>query len=105
MIKLQHIFGLLHNDSYSFELRAVKRIESGEEGHAFLKSLEATNKESNKYVMLECGSDLGREVITKHVADIYMGRRNYHFFFTNLVMDDFWGQKITEFGAVVISNF
>lgn len=63
----------------------MKRINSPSEGHEFLRSLELSDKESRKYVILDCNSDTAKAIIINHVRDIYMGRRNYHFLLTSLV--------------------
>ena len=78
------IFSLINKD-YELELRAVKRIESPEDAHSFLSSLELANPESKKYVVLDCDAETVRKIIVGHVRDIYMGRRNFHFLITSLV--------------------
>lgn len=92
LIKLQQLFSLINEGNYTFQLKAVKRIASGEEGHQFLKSFELKSKEALKHVVLDCTGTMARAVIAAHVRDIYMGRRNFHFLLTNLVMDDFYGE-------------
>ncbi|RWS04119.1 glutamate receptor 1-like protein, partial [Dinothrombium tinctorium] len=105
LIKLQNLFSLLHDETFTFQLRAVKHIRSGEEGYLFLRDLEQSDKDSKKYVILECEADVARELITSHVRNIYIERRNFHFFLISLIMDDFWGAKISEFGAVNVTGF
>ncbi|RWS24416.1 glutamate receptor 1-like protein, partial [Leptotrombidium deliense] len=105
LIKLQHLFGLLDDETFSFQLRAVKFIATAEEGYLFLKSLEQSDKDTRKYVILECKAEVAKDLITSHVRDIYVERRNFHFFLTSLIMDDFWGSKIAEFGAVNVTGF
>ena len=106
LVKLQHIFTVINEwGNYSLQLRAVKRITSGEDGHQFLKQFELKSKETLKHVILDCDGDMARAVIAAHVKDIYMGRRNFHFLLTNLVMDDFYATPIAEFGAVNVTGF
>lgn len=81
---MQHIFSLVNNE-YTLELRAVKRINAASDAHDFLRSLELADKESRKYVILDCDANTARTIIINHVRDIYMGRRNFHFMMTSLV--------------------
>lgn len=83
-MKLQHLFSLVNNE-YTLELRAVKRIANAADAYEFLRSLELADKESRKYVILDCDAETGRTIIINHVRDIYMGRRNFHFLLTSLV--------------------
>lgn len=83
-MKLQHIFSIV-NDNYTLEIRAVKRISSAKEAHDFLQSLEFENKESRKYVILDCDAETAKNIIVDHVRDIFMGKRNFHFLLTSLV--------------------
>ncbi|XP_053207779.1 glutamate receptor 1-like [Panonychus citri] len=61
--------------------------------------------ESRKYVVLDCDAMTAKDIIVTHVRDIYMGRRNFHFLLTSLVMDDFFNKHVLEFGAVNITGF
>lgn len=105
LIKLQHVFSLLYSDGDTLQLRAVKKINNGTEGHNFLRAIEHKDKDTMKYVIVECDAEIAKEMISKHVRDIYMGRRNFHYFLTNLIMDQFTGMKIDEFGAINITGF
>lgn len=87
------------------QLRAVKKISNGQEGHQFLRQIEHKDKDEMKYVIIECDAGIAKEIISNHVRDIYMGRRNFHYFLTNLIMDQFTGMKIDEFGAINITGF
>ncbi|KAI1299268.1 Glutamate receptor 1 [Halotydeus destructor] len=105
LIKLQNIFNAMNTESYTFNLKAIKKISSGEDGHQFLKVFEMRAKETLKHVVMDCTGAMARAVIAAHVKDIYMGRRNFHFLLTNLIMDDFYGVPIAEFGAVNVTGF
>jgi len=84
LMKLQHLYSLV-NGGYSLDLRAVKRILTVGDAHEFLRGIELADKESKKYVILDCDSDTARTIIVNHVRDIYVGRRNFHFLLTSLV--------------------
>lgn len=84
LLKLQHIFRLT-TDNYKLEVKVVKRIANASDANSFLHSLESKERESLKYVVLDCSADTARKIIVNHVRDIYMGRRNYHFLLTSLV--------------------
>ncbi|XP_015781324.2 glutamate receptor 1-like isoform X3 [Tetranychus urticae] len=107
LIKLQHVFSILYSDGHTLHLRAVKRITNGTEGYSFLRAIEHKEKDAMKYVIVECDAKVAKEMISRHVRDIYMGRRNFHYFFTNLIMDQFYspGMQIDEFGAINTTGF
>lgn len=84
LYKLQYIFGLI-NENYTLQLRAVRRIHNASDANTFLSSLEMSDPESRKYVLLDCDSTIAKDIIVAHVRDIYMGRRNFHFLLTSLV--------------------
>ncbi|GIY99244.1 glutamate receptor 1 [Caerostris extrusa] len=92
LLKLQHIFRLT-TDNYKLEVKVVKRIANATDANAFLRSLESRERESLKYVVLDCSADTARKIIVNHVQDIYMGRRNYHFLLTSLVSPSMLSQK------------
>ncbi|XP_054167278.1 glutamate receptor 1-like [Oppia nitens] len=104
LMKLQHIFSIV-NDNYTLEIRAVKRIVNATDAHQFLHALELSDSQSKKYVILDCDSETAKQIIIDHVRDIYMGRRNFHFLLTSLIMDDYWNNQVQEFGAINITGF
>ncbi|XP_035230207.1 glutamate receptor 1-like, partial [Stegodyphus dumicola] len=104
LLKLQHIFRLT-SDNYKLEVKVVKRITNASDANAFLHSLEFKERESLKYVVLDCSADTARKIIVQHVRDIYMGRRNYHFLLTSLVMDEYLNSQVLEFGAINVTGF
>lgn len=82
-MKLEYIFSLVNN--YTIELKAAKRINNSNDASEFLRAIEFGDKESRKYVILDCDAEIAKTIIVNHVRDIYMGRRNFHFLLTNLV--------------------
>lgn len=110
LIRLQQLFtymNLNRDETYGFKLKAVKRINTGIEGAEFLKRFERDENERplKKHVLLDSSADLARSLISSHVRDIYVHRRSYHFLLTDLIMDDFHGVNIAEFGAVNVTGF
>ncbi|GFY60999.1 glutamate receptor 1 [Trichonephila inaurata madagascariensis] len=83
LLKLQHIFELT-TDDYNLDVRIVKRIANATDANSFLREVESADPESRKYVVLDCNAENGKTIIVRHVHDIYMGRRNYHFLLTSL---------------------
>ncbi|GFQ93706.1 glutamate receptor 1 [Trichonephila clavata] len=104
LLKLQHIFELT-TDDYNLDVRIVKRIANATDANSFLREVETADPESRKYVVLDCNAENGKTIIVRHVHDIYMGRRNYHFLLTSLVMDEYWKSDVHEFGAINITGF
>ena len=39
-----------------------------------------------------------------HVRNVYLGRRNFHYLMSGLVMDDAWISDVAEYGAVNITG-
>ncbi|XP_065310439.2 glutamate receptor 1-like [Dermacentor albipictus] len=99
--KLQRL--LSHTYRNPVTVRFVKRITNSSDANDFLRMLETTDRESRKHVLLDCRFDVARRIIVDHVRDIYMGRRNYHFFLVNPVVNELTYDKIPEFAAVNIT--
>ncbi|XP_054165470.1 glutamate receptor 1-like [Oppia nitens] len=104
LLKLQHLFSLVDTNR-TLELRAVKRFITVDEANNYLRDIEFNNTYDKKYVILECDALTAKSIIINHVRDIYMGKRNFHFLLTSLVMDDYLNEKVSEFGAVNITGF
>ncbi|KAK8780357.1 hypothetical protein V5799_018301 [Amblyomma americanum] len=99
--KLQRL--LSHTYRNPVMVRFAKRITNSSDANDFLRMLETTDRESRKHVLLDCRFDVARRIIVDHVRDIYMGRRNYHFFLVNPVVNELTYDKIAEFAAVNIT--
>lgn len=100
--KLQRL--LSHQYKSTVTVRFAKRITNSSDANDFLRMLETTDRESRKYVLLDCRFDVARRIIVDHVRDIYMGRRNYHFLLVNPVVNELTYDKIPEFAAVNITG-
>ncbi|KAG0412877.1 hypothetical protein HPB47_009972 [Ixodes persulcatus] len=84
LLKLQHLFQLT-TDRYHLEVRVVRRVRNASDVNGYLRRMEDRDRESRKYVVLDCTAETTREIIINHVRDPFMGRRNYHFLLTSLV--------------------
>lgn len=40
---------------------------------------------SNKYVVLDCPTDMAKDIVVSHVRDITLGKRTYHYLLSGLV--------------------
>lgn len=40
---------------------------------------------NNKYVVLDCPTEMAKEIVIAHVRDITMGKRTYHYLLSGLV--------------------
>ncbi|XP_069955932.1 glutamate receptor 1 isoform X3 [Cherax quadricarinatus] len=105
LLRLQEIFQSIRPARASFQIRVVRRVESAQDALAFLKSLEKNNRWSRKYLVLDCSTEMAKSLIIGHVRDVQMGRRNYHYLLSGLVMDERWEEDVKEFGAVNITGF
>lgn len=100
--KLQRL--LSHQFKNSVSMRYAKRISNSSDANDFLRLLETTDRESRKYVLLDCRFETAKRIIIDHVRDIYMGRRNYHFLLVNPVVNELTYEKVPEFVAVNITG-
>uniref|UniRef100_A0AAN0LHA1 Glutamate receptor 1 n=1 Tax=Polyphagotarsonemus latus TaxID=1204166 RepID=A0AAN0LHA1_9ACAR len=63
------------------------------------------DKSSPIYVILNCEAKLVASIIQKHMDDIYMSRKNFHYLIINLNIDDLAIYNLTEYGALNITGF
>ncbi|XP_045107939.1 glutamate receptor 1-like isoform X2 [Portunus trituberculatus] len=105
LLRLQEIFQSLRPARASFQIQVVRRVESALDALNFLKGVEKNNRWSKKFVVLDCGTEMAKNLIIGHVRDVQMGRRNYHYLLSGLVMDERWEEDVKEFGAVNITGF
>lgn len=40
---------------------------------------------SNKYVVLDCPTDMAKDIVVSHVRDVALGKRTYHYLLSGLV--------------------
>ncbi|KAI4499670.1 hypothetical protein M0802_005240, partial [Mischocyttarus mexicanus] len=84
LLRLQQIYQTLKPGNESFQVETVKRIQNMSEAIDFLRSLEELNRWSNKYVVLDCPTDMAKDIVVSHVRDVTLGRRTYHYLLSGL---------------------
>ncbi|XP_014487057.1 PREDICTED: glutamate receptor 1 isoform X2 [Dinoponera quadriceps] len=105
LLRLQQIYQGLKPGNESFQVETVKRIQNMSEAIDFLRSLEELNRWSNKYVVLDCPTDMAKDIVVSHVRDVALGKRTYHYLLSGLIMDDRWESEVIEYGAINITGF
>ncbi|XP_011336838.1 glutamate receptor 1 isoform X2 [Ooceraea biroi] len=105
LLRLQQIYQGLKPGNESFQVETVKRIQNMSEAIDFLRSLEEHNRWSNKYVVLDCPTDMAKDIVVSHVRDVALGKRTYHYLLSGLIMDDRWESEVIEYGAINITGF
>ena len=64
----------------------VRRVDNYREAIQFLQTLESIDRYGRKFVVLDCSASLASEIIIQHVKDVHLGRRNYHYLLSGLVI-------------------
>ncbi|XP_012264901.2 glutamate receptor 1 isoform X2 [Athalia rosae] len=105
LLRLQQIYQGLRPGNDSFQVETVKRIQNMSEAIDFLRSLEELSRWSNKYVVLDCPTDMAKDIVVSHVRDVALGKRTYHYLLSGLIMDDRWESEVIEYGAINITGF
>ncbi|XP_054275505.1 glutamate receptor 1-like isoform X1 [Macrosteles quadrilineatus] len=105
LLRLQQIYQSLKPGSESFQVEMVKRIQNASEAIEFLHSIEELSRWSDKYIVLDCPTDMAKEIVVTHVRDITLGKRTYHYLLSGLIMDDRWESEVIEYGAINITGF
>ncbi|XP_066590291.1 glutamate receptor 1-like isoform X2 [Prorops nasuta] len=105
LLRLQQIYQGLKPGNESFQVDTVKRIQNMSEAIDLLRSLEELDRWSNKYVVLDCPTDMAKDIVVSHVRDVTLGRRTYHYLLSGLIMDDRWESEVIEYGAINITGF
>ncbi|CAH1647577.1 unnamed protein product [Spodoptera littoralis] len=105
LLRLQQLYQSLQPGKASFRITNVKRVSNASDVVEFLRAIEKLDRWSNKYVVLDSTTQLAKAALIMHVRDVHLGRRNYHYFLSGLVMDDRWEKEVTEYGAINITGF
>lgn len=79
------------------KLKKLKKLNFFTE---FLLLLEKRDRDSVKHVVLDCSAQLAKDIIVQHVRSVHLGRRNYHYLMSGLVLDDYWDKNVVEYGAI-----
>lgn len=88
LLRLQQIYQGLRPGNESFQVETVKRIANVSNAINFLRTLETLNRWSRKFIVLDCPTEMAKEIIINHVRDISLGRRTYHYLLSGLVSID-----------------
>ncbi|KAM3968887.1 LOW QUALITY PROTEIN: glutamate receptor 1 [Aphomia sociella] len=105
LLRLQQLYQSLQPGNATFRISNVKRVNNASDVVEFLSAIERLDRWSNKNVVLDSTTQLAKDALILHVRDVQLGRRNYHYFLSGLVMDDRWEKEVTEFGAINITGF
>ena len=107
LLRLQRIFKNIPRNPLGeprFHIEMARRISTVSEGIEFLLDLEKQNRDSVKRVVLDCSAQLAKDIIVQHVRSVHLGRRNYHYLMSGLVLDDYWDSNVIEYGAINITG-
>ncbi|XP_041449331.1 glutamate receptor 1 [Drosophila obscura] len=105
LLRLQQIYQGLKPGNESFQVELVKRISNVSMAIEFLHTLEQIGRFTSKHIVLDCPTEMAKQILIQHVRDLRLGRRTYHYLLSGLVMDDRWESEIIEFGAINITGF
>ncbi|GFR03207.1 glutamate receptor 1 [Trichonephila clavata] len=86
-------------------MKVVRRIINSTDASEFLRKLEEQDRRSFKYIILDCDAEVAKDVVSQHIRDTYMNRRNYHFLVTSLIIEDDWNSALLPHGAVNTTGF
>lgn len=84
-MRLQQIYQGLIPGNETFQVDIVKRINNATEAIDFLQKIEQINRWAHKYVVLDCPTDMAKEIVISHVRDVNLGKRTYHYLLSGLV--------------------
>lgn len=88
LLRLQQIYQSLRPGDDAFQVENVKRIVNATDAIAFLRVLEDQDRWSNKYLVLDCSTDMAKQIVVSHVRDVTLGRRTYFYLLSGLVCRD-----------------
>lgn len=97
LLRLQQIYQGLNPGNETFQVEIVKRINNASEAIEFLQKIEQLNRWSRKYVVLDCPTDMAKEIVKSHVRDVLLGKRTYHYLLSGLVSSFFPSRVCHEY--------
>lgn len=68
---MQDAFG-----SPTFSIQTARKIQTSEDAIEFIRQLETVDRESVKHIVLDCPAKMAKEIITKHVQSVMLGKRS-----------------------------
>jgi len=84
-LRLQQIYQGLRPGNESFQVELVKRISNVSMAIEFLHTLEQIGRFENKHIVLDCPTEMAKQILIQHVRDLRLGRRTYHYLLSGLV--------------------
>ncbi|XP_047739014.1 glutamate receptor 1-like [Hyalella azteca] len=105
LLRLQDVFQSMRPSNATFRVRVARRVTSATDALNFLKTIEKNDRWSKKNIVIDCHTQLAKDLIVGHVRDVQMGRRNYHYLLSGLVLDAQWELDVQEYGAINITGF
>lgn len=85
LLRLQQIYQGLKPGNESFQVELVKRISNVSQAIEFLHTLEQIGRFSKKHIVLDCPTEMAKQILIQHVRDLRLGRRTYHYLLSGLV--------------------
>ncbi|CAH2220033.1 jg5692, partial [Pararge aegeria aegeria] len=85
-----------------FTIVHMAQVRTAQEVVGYLKNIE---QYPQKYIILDCGTEMAREVLVRHARNINLGRDDYHYFMAGLVLDDLLAEKKDEIGLINVYGF
>lgn len=85
MLRLQQIYQGLKPGNESFQVELVKRISNVSMAIEFLHTLEQIGRFTKKHIVLDCPTEMAKQILIQHVRDLRLGRRTYHYLLSGLV--------------------
>lgn len=85
LLRLQQIYQGLRPGNETFHVETVKRIANVSDAIEFLRTIEELNRWSRKHIVLDCSTELAKDIVVSHVRDITLGKRTYHYLLSGLV--------------------
>ncbi len=80
------------------------KVSTPAEAIQFLLELERINRNSLKRVVLDCPESVAKQILRDHVGNIKLGRRNFHYLLSGLVLEDSWDEGVAEYGAINVTG-
>ncbi|XP_026332731.1 glutamate receptor 1-like [Hyposmocoma kahamanoa] len=105
LLRLQQLYQSLDPRTATFRIANVKRVGNASDAIEYLNAIERLDRWSKKFVVLDSTTQLAKDTLIMHVRDVHLGRRNYHYLLSGLVMDDRWEKEVAEFGAINVTGF
>ncbi|KAE8748742.1 hypothetical protein FOCC_FOCC004545, partial [Frankliniella occidentalis] len=80
LLRLQQIYQSLKPGPHGFQVEMVKRVSNTSEA---IESARWTHK----YIVLDCTTEMAKEIVVAHARDVQLGKRIYHYLLSGLAMN------------------